>query len=80
MPRGSADWRFASTVCKRRGIDLDPIERHQVAVLCWAWRRRGLPHGLAPRINPNDPLSPDQLALAMGCTPVLAQAVADARP
>jgi hypothetical protein len=74
MPRGSAAWRFVKSVGQRRAVDLTPAERHQVAVLCWAWRRRNLPHGLAPKINPSDPLSPEQLALQMQCTPTLALA------
>jgi len=78
MARGSVEWRFVRDVAPRRAIDLSAEQRHQVAVLCWAWRRRNLPSGLAPKINPNDPLSPDRLALALHCTPTLAQARAEA--
>ena len=74
MAVGSAEARFVSGVCRRRAIELTPEERHQVAVLCWAWRRRTLPDGLAPKVNPADPLSPELLARQMRCTPILAMA------
>lgn len=77
IPRGSVEWAFVARASRRSAAELSPDERHQVAVLCWTWRRRNLPHGLAPKINPNDPLSRDQLALAMGCMPTLAGARAD---
>ncbi len=79
LPRGTAKGRFVASLQGRLAKDLSPAERHQVAVLCWAWRRRGLPTGVAPKINPADPFSRDRLARALGCGPTLAQARAEQR-
>ena len=73
IPRGSADGIFLRGIAGKRAIDLSAEQRHQLAVLCWTWRRR-LERGVAPGINPSDPLSPEMLARQMGCTPTLAAA------
>ena len=69
---------FLVEASRRRPADLTPRERHRVATLAWEHRRR-LPPGVAPRINPRDPLSPEQAALHAGCPPTLAQARAEAK-
>ena len=74
IPRGTADGRFVAGLAGRRAIDLSPAERHQVVVICWTWRRRGLERGVVPKVNPADPFSADRLALHLGCGPTLARA------
>ena len=75
---GSSERRFVVKICQRRPEELTPQERHHIAQLCWQ-HRRVMPQGLAPRVNPADPLSPDQAALRMGMTPTLATAITEQR-
>ena len=75
---GSSERRFVVSVCRRPPEELTAEERHNVAQLCWQ-HRRSLAPGLAPRINPADPLSPDHAAWRMGVTPTLAAAFTDMR-
>jgi hypothetical protein len=57
-----ADRVFIVEMQRRRGYAEQLTERQQHALLQLAWHyRRQLPAHLAPKINPDDPLSPDRV-------------------
>lgn len=68
---GGADRRFVCAIRHRSPEQLSPDECHQLATLAWK-HRRTLPRGIAPAMNPNDPLSPELGARRLGTTPTLA--------
>ncbi len=79
LPLTGLEQAFVGLVERLGPEALIAAERHQVALLCWRWRRHGLPRALVPRINPADPLSPELLAVTLDCTPTVAAARMEAR-